>query len=419
MVVIDGVAFFRATDDYGTELWRSDGTASGTYRLRDINPGPASSDPTQLTRVGDALFFVADDGDTGEEIWKTDGTPEGTVLVRRPVLRRGQLPAQLPGALRRGHPLPRQGHGRPGAGALAQRRHGAGERFSCATSCPGPTARSPNSWWSRGGQVFFTASTFQGRELWRSDGTFGGTVARCGTFARAARRRTSRSSPPSQDKVFFVADDGPSGLELWSSDGTEAGTVLVRDIVAGGGGAQIGALAALGSTVFFRATQAATGAELWKSDGTETGTVLVKDLRPGFFSSTPDHLAVAGGVLYFEALDAALGRELWRSDGTPAGTFLVADAVPGAGSGGASSITAVGGVRVLRRAHRGGGARALAHRRNRLGERPRPGHPPRVVGRQRPRLWPTSPAGSCSPPTTAPWARSSGAATGPRREPCS
>ena len=30
--------------------------------------------------------------------------------------------------------------------------------------------------------------------------------------------------------VYFVADDGASGLELWTSDGTARGTVLVRDI---------------------------------------------------------------------------------------------------------------------------------------------------------------------------------------------
>ena len=33
------------------ELWRSDGTPAGTQLVRDINPGPADSQPDYLTNV--------------------------------------------------------------------------------------------------------------------------------------------------------------------------------------------------------------------------------------------------------------------------------------------------------------------------------------------------------------------------------
>ena len=36
----------------GQELWRTDGTPAGTFPVRDIAPGPASSDPQQLTAAG-------------------------------------------------------------------------------------------------------------------------------------------------------------------------------------------------------------------------------------------------------------------------------------------------------------------------------------------------------------------------------
>ena len=40
------------------------------------------SNPLELTRVGNVVFFLADDGATGRELWKTDGTTTGTVQVR-------------------------------------------------------------------------------------------------------------------------------------------------------------------------------------------------------------------------------------------------------------------------------------------------------------------------------------------------
>ncbi|MEO7909837.1 MAG: ELWxxDGT repeat protein, partial [Roseiflexaceae bacterium] len=57
------------------------GTAGGTVRVLDINPGGGSSDPYYLTNVNGMLFFAADDGSTGTELWKSDGTADGTVRV--------------------------------------------------------------------------------------------------------------------------------------------------------------------------------------------------------------------------------------------------------------------------------------------------------------------------------------------------
>ena len=88
---MDGALYFMAyTEDHGRELWRSDGTESGTYMLRDINPGSNSSfhwTPDiyhgELVIVhGDSLYFTADDGEEhGTELWKTNGTANGTELV--------------------------------------------------------------------------------------------------------------------------------------------------------------------------------------------------------------------------------------------------------------------------------------------------------------------------------------------------
>src|SRR5215467_13312225 len=59
----------------GLELWKSDGTASGTSLVADVNPGTQTSDygsgPTALTDVKGTLFFTWGSGDGGSGLWST------------------------------------------------------------------------------------------------------------------------------------------------------------------------------------------------------------------------------------------------------------------------------------------------------------------------------------------------------------
>ena len=79
---LNGVIYYAATDSAsGYELWRSDGTAAGTYLFQDLNVGSASSGPAHLTNIDGTLYFTANVGSFGRELWKSDGTAEGTVMV--------------------------------------------------------------------------------------------------------------------------------------------------------------------------------------------------------------------------------------------------------------------------------------------------------------------------------------------------
>ncbi|MCB1035351.1 MAG: hypothetical protein KDD47_16120, partial [Acidobacteria bacterium] len=73
--------FTAQTAGQGRELWATDGTAEGTRLVKDIAPGPASSEPRDLRAVAGRLFFSADDGIHGQEPWVSDGTEEGTRLL--------------------------------------------------------------------------------------------------------------------------------------------------------------------------------------------------------------------------------------------------------------------------------------------------------------------------------------------------
>ena len=68
---------------HGNELWRSDGTSSGTFLVKDIAPG--GSDGVTLAEgvnVNGVAYFEASGGPFGLEVWKSDGTCQGTSLVR-------------------------------------------------------------------------------------------------------------------------------------------------------------------------------------------------------------------------------------------------------------------------------------------------------------------------------------------------
>ena len=80
--------FFSADDGVrGRELWalqwRDPQNANPAPRLvADVRPGPESSDPVSLVPFQNNLFFVADDGVAGRELWRSDGSGSGTRLVK-------------------------------------------------------------------------------------------------------------------------------------------------------------------------------------------------------------------------------------------------------------------------------------------------------------------------------------------------
>jgi ELWxxDGT repeat protein len=78
LTALGSTLFFTANDGTtGTELWKSDGVTATL--VRDINLSGNSS-PTRLTVVNTELYLEAEQP-TVREIWKSDGTSSGTKLV--------------------------------------------------------------------------------------------------------------------------------------------------------------------------------------------------------------------------------------------------------------------------------------------------------------------------------------------------
>jgi RNA polymerase sigma factor (sigma-70 family) len=389
-ITINGTLFFAASDTNDTgQLWKCTPTANGlkTARLTNIPPNPrvGSSAPWHLTNVSGTLFFVARDRARGLELWKSDGTPSGTVPIEG-INPGGEI-----------NPPPRPGDmielGLFAAGktlyfVCTDGRRDLALRKSDGTAAgtvvvkdidalPSVALKARRATADVNGTLFFMAAdAAHGRELWKSDGTAAGTK-----LVKDIKVGRNDSDPGFLTNVngtlFFTADDGVHGRELWKSDGTEAGTKMVKDInpgpASGFPDAFIGNLSVIGRTLFFTADDGVHGLELWKSDGTEKGTVMVKDINPGPASSMErrlpgetappglgrgarpginvqrlglgtDAMAVVKGTLFFVADDGVHGYELWKSDGTAAGTVLVKDIAPGGLDGNPNRLTHFNGA---------------------------------------------------------------------------
>jgi ELWxxDGT repeat protein len=128
LVELNGRVLFVGDDPgSGRELWRSDGTPSGTMLLADILPGPSGSSPSGLLRVGGFVYFGADDGAHGREMWRTDATSAGTGAVHvepGTERQRGQhdVPSVRTGPVAAGDGLGRADEGQLLLGVLQGRR---------------------------------------------------------------------------------------------------------------------------------------------------------------------------------------------------------------------------------------------------------------------------------------------------------
>jgi ELWxxDGT repeat protein len=77
---INGHVFAGEVQEYGSELWVTDGSAKGTFLLMDIYPGYYGSQPESFVECKGKVYFSANHPKYGRELWVTDGTIEGTML---------------------------------------------------------------------------------------------------------------------------------------------------------------------------------------------------------------------------------------------------------------------------------------------------------------------------------------------------
>lgn len=179
-----------------TQLWVTDGSTAGTSLVKDFGSGAF---PLIISSVifGNKFYFSALTSAGDQELWNSDGTTAGTQIFYDINVTGSSNAFLLPDYF--------------GAGYNGDDFH--------------------TRLWN--GKIFFFADDgTNGNELWITDGTVAGTSMVKDVNPGANPSITSNFSSwfYTVSGLFYTADDGTNGNELWKSDGTAGGTAMVDDV---------------------------------------------------------------------------------------------------------------------------------------------------------------------------------------------
>ncbi|MDB6072869.1 MAG: Flagellar hook-length control protein FliK [Verrucomicrobiaceae bacterium] len=335
---LNGMAFFGTSttpDNTDNVLWRSDGTNNGTFPVSDSPPLSAlPMIPGGITfrPMGNQMLFTASTSTRGEELWRTDGTAAGTFLLKDGITGPGS--SEFGEWLAIGNVLYYCGEAASGKQLFRTDGTPAGTRLVKDFGVFGE----PYSLCAMGSTLFFTTDGPSGEEPYKTNGTAAGTVMVKDVNPLDGSSRAYGTTALNSTTLVLAALDAvtfnhnPHGYELWKTNGTAAGTVMVKDIVPGYGSSSPrglversdGAftLGVINGVAYFSADDVVHGREIWRTDGTEAGTTMVKDIIPGPSSGAPTSMVVLGDKMYF-VLTVSNATQLWESDGTDAGTIMI------------------------------------------------------------------------------------------------
>lgn len=246
----DVVIFHNASS---SELWRTNGTAPGTFRIAQ-NAGFGSAG---LAHDG-KLYFGACLGAGNCGIAMTDGTAAGTIVL------------------------------------------------------PAPTHQFV-SMARVGTRILFGFEGVAGPALWATDGTASGTLA-LKTWPASPERKLSAIAVAGDTAHVFAACTAQfctGEAQSWLvTDGTSAGTRFAP--LPSGIRATSQMIGALGdAAIAFACQSTSSGVELCAADRDGGSVEIAADIYPGLDDSNPRALAAAGDALYFVADDGMHGSELW------------------------------------------------------------------------------------------------------------
>jgi ELWxxDGT repeat protein len=297
------------------ELWVTDGTPAGTYR---VGTGPASG----LGFLGDLAYFGSSPASgPGAELRVTDGRPG---VGRKVITLRRDRPGSDPQFLPSGNGMliaAAPGTGDAGLWTSDGTRSGTLPLFDFP---PDGVPKFFGDFLGDLGSVQLMSVVHEDKhdynetpELWRTDGTPQGT--RLLKVFPAETYLDPQTAVAWNGRLLFVEEDaGGEGCSLWSADGTPDGTRQIPwapakcPLVMTPWGDRF-------LSLVFSGDHDRPLADLYLSDGTPAGTRRIASLAGllELYGGLPVRL---GGTLFFGLESKASELQLWQTDGTPEGT---------------------------------------------------------------------------------------------------
>ena len=409
---------FSADSGSGHELWISDGTEVGTNA---VGTAHGFGFVQWFTKHNDIVYFMGSAGDNSgkKALWRTDGTADGTYRLTN--ASGSQCTFNCIDLQSPGNPLGDivifKGHSVEYGEELYKYNPATNETSLVVDMEPGSDDSKISTKFIVGTDLFFTKynDTTYETKMYKTDGTAEGTSEFFSTSEGASLLSVPTGSsqfyfesylPNFEDIGLFIAPrESGGGIEVWVTDGTIDGTYQLTDInpdgsaspddghIAGGhlffsaidsehgeelriirnftdftpykpsysvyeneviepitfdyleayreeaaykGSGNISVITpypfyssedhvVVNDIIFFHATTNEYGDALWKTDGTADGVELVKDINPGSYAEIYHGLTRFKDSILFSANDGTHGEELWISDGTENGTFMLKD----------------------------------------------------------------------------------------------
>ena len=360
--VVNETLRYVTSNDVGEQLWQLTLAPDGNRELslvRDLDSTTEDVAISQLTSVGNQLFFVAD-----SQLWASDGTAEGTRRIRPST---GQMFSTLTNLTARQDWLYFLSTDEVGNGSV-WRTKGTSESTELVENIAFVSAL-----FSINDEVF--VSTLAPTGLWKLQDS--GERIRLATTSRRAVRLndTEIIVPGVVNEVFDTRTDESRALDfisgeiltpinfgnrvafisdgkVWATDGTESGTFLLSESEADG-------FTLAGDRIVFRVDN-----DFYISDGTALGTTELPIELPGEFTPNSFHYAnetlfvfgrvrsvresrrlftfrdgntqtlvtvpdaLHNEIVVNELLYFASGNQLWLTDGTTSGTRQIPGVFP-------------------------------------------------------------------------------------------
>ncbi|MEJ0032229.1 MAG: ELWxxDGT repeat protein [Bacteroidota bacterium] len=307
----DKLFYLNSDGVHGNELWVTDGTLTGTKMVVDINPAGDGVVEGNFQIINNEFYFNSADG----YLWKTDGTETGTIKFSSIHISANFL-AHVGTKCIVGHEDATDGR-QFYIYDLASQDY---TFFRDVT--PGPKVDGELNGWAKAfkNAIYFILRNGDDYQLWKTDGTEQSTSLAYSFDLPEGYRIQEMWTV--NDKIFLetYSPDNKGTYYLMAGDDVNPFATIFT-------GAYVFDRIPFGDKFLTVLTDDIHDYEPWISDGTTSGTHMIKDIETLTSAGTTD-IAVNNGKLFIFNEDGFRKRSLWTSDGSEEGTTKLTEGLP-------------------------------------------------------------------------------------------